>query len=197
MVDGTNPEQAIANPVTGVTIGEPRTDQPEGTARVTMRPGASGPPAHIHPETEERFEVVEGPIVFHIDGRERSLSAGTEVRVAPETAHTFRNETDGEVMFRVRTLPSNERLGEVVATLFGLAQEGETDEAGRPGLLQGAVMAEATIDDVYFADAPRGLQRSFGSVLGPIGRALGYSPTYEEYLTEEYWEGRTADPGDP
>lgn len=194
MSNGTTPEQAIANPVTGVTIGEPRTDQPEGTARVTMRPGASGPPEHVHPETEERFEVVEGPVVFCIDGRERSLSAGTEVRVAPETPHTFRNETDEEAVFRVRTVPANEQLGEVVATLFGLAQEGETDDTGRPGLLQGAVMAEATMDEVYFTGVPRDLQRAFGTVLGPVGRALGYRPTYEEYLTEEYWQTRDAEP---
>ena len=190
MTSGTVENAEISNPVTGVRIREPPADAPEGSADVHLDPGASGPPEHVHPDTEERFEVLDGDVVFRVDGRERTLEPGTTIRVAPGTAHTFRNDEDGDAAFRVRTLPANEQLGKVVATLFGLAQEGDTDPQGRPGVLQGAVMAAETIDDVYFTDVPYPVQRAVGTTLGPVGRALGYSATYERFLDEAYWQDR-------
>ena len=74
-----------------------------------------------------------------------------------------------------------------VATLFGLAAEGKTDADGRPSPLQAAVMAEATLDETYFADVPYPVQRALGDLLGPVGRALGYEATYERYTDEAFW----------
>lgn len=187
MASGATRPVELSNPVTGVRIRDPPGDAPEGSADIYLDPGAPGPAEHVHPDTEERFEVLRGPVVFRVDGRERALAAGTEIRVSPGTPHTFRNDSEDPTAFRVRTVPPNERLGEVVATLFGLAREGDVDHRGRPGLLQGAVMADETLDDVYFTAVPRPLQRAVGSVLGPVGRALGYDATYERYLDEEFW----------
>jgi mannose-6-phosphate isomerase-like protein (cupin superfamily) len=178
----------ISNPVTGVSIYD--VPDEEGVAEIRLAPGAQGPAAHVHRTTEERFEVSAGAVTFRIDGRERRLGPGTGVRVSPGTPHAFRNETGDEAVLRVRTLPPNDRLGEVVATLFGLAHDGEVDDEGRPGLLQSAAMARETLEETYFADAPFDLQRAFGEVVGPAARALGYRPTYERYLTEEFWRAR-------
>jgi mannose-6-phosphate isomerase-like protein (cupin superfamily) len=152
--DGSEAPRAIHNPVTGVTIRE-FTAGREG-AEIVLAPGADGPAPHVHPEIEERFEVLAGRPTFHVDGRERQIGPGADIWVSPGTPHAFGNPGDEPARIRVRTVPESERLGEVVATLFGLAVEGETDETGRPNPLQAAVMAETTLEETYFADVPDG-----------------------------------------
>jgi mannose-6-phosphate isomerase-like protein (cupin superfamily) len=189
-----DPPTAITNPVTGVTIRAADADGYD--ARVELPPGASGPPEHVHPTVEERFTVVEGPVRFRVDGRERTLPAGETVWVSPGTAHTFANPVGGPretgdptgAVLGVTTVPESERLAATVATLFGLAREGRTDDRGRPGLLQGAVMAEA-VPETRLAGVPAGLQRALGATLGPVGRALGYEATYDRHRRAAYWRG--------
>jgi len=179
---------AIVNPATGVTVR--RSGDGEADAvRIELAPGAGGPAEHVHPTIEERFEVVAGTPTFRIEGRERTLSPGRRLRVSPGTPHAFRNDADAPAVLRGRTVPESDRLGEVVATLFGLAQEGRTDERGRPGLLQAAVMAE-TVEETYPAGVPRPLQEAFGSLLGPVARALGYEATYDRHLEASFWRER-------
>lgn len=185
MTDDTDAPRAIHNPVTGVTIRE-FTDGRAG-AEIVLAPGADGPAPHVHPEIEERFEVLAGRPTFHVDGRERQVDPGADIWVSPGTPHAFGNDGDEVARIRVRTRPESERLGEVIATLFGLAVEGETDATGRPKPLQAAVMAEATLDETYFADVPYPVQRAFGELLGPVGRALGYEATYDRYTDEAFW----------
>jgi mannose-6-phosphate isomerase-like protein (cupin superfamily) len=180
----------VSNPVTGVSL----LDVPgeAGTAEIRLDPGAQGPAEHVHRTTEERFEVRDGTVTFRVDGRERRLGPGTEVRVSPGTPHTFRNETGETAAMRVRTVPSNDRLGAVVVTLFGLAHDGAVDSRGRPDFLQAMAMAEETLDETYFTGVPYGVQRALGGTFGPLARALGYEATQERYLDEAFWRGRAA-----
>ena len=57
---------------------------------MVLAPGASGPPAHTHDEPED-CTVVEGAVVFLLDGVERTFSAGDEIVIPPGCVHTFRN----------------------------------------------------------------------------------------------------------
>jgi mannose-6-phosphate isomerase-like protein (cupin superfamily) len=183
----------VTNPVTGVSVRE--ADAEGWDVEIRLAPGARGPAEHVHRTIEERFEVREGEVTFRIGGRERALGHGTEVRVSPGTAHGFSNDTGTEAVLLGRTVPESDELGRVVATLFGLAREGKTDDRGRPGFLQGAVIAEAALDETYFAGVPYGVQRAVGRVFGPVGRALGYRATYDRYLEESFlWaaDGETA-----
>ncbi|MFC6940803.1 cupin domain-containing protein [Salinirubellus sp. GCM10025818] len=179
----------IRNPVTGVSVAG--TDRAGWDVEIRLEPGASGPAEHVHRTIEERFEVCEGTATFRVDGRERALGAGTELRISPGTAHAFGNDADEEAVLLGRTVPENDELGRVVATLFGLASEGRTDDWGRPGFLQGAVIAEAALEETYFADVPYGVQRAVGRLFGPLGRALGYRATYDRYLEESFWRGES------
>jgi len=191
-MSGTGDDRVpVSNPVTGVSL----LDVPgeDGVAEIRLDPGAQGPAEHVHRTTEERFEVREGTVTFRVDGRERRLGPDTGVRVSPGTPHTFRNETDETATMWVRTVPPNDRLGEVVATLFGLAHDGAVDDQGRPGLLRAMAMAEATLDETYFTGVPYGVQRALGDTLGPVARALGYDATEEKYLDEAFWRARTSD----
>jgi len=69
------------------------------------RPGHRAP-EHVHPEMEERYEVVEGRAAFRIDGDERSAEAGEVVTVPPGTRHLAWNPTDAPVRLRVEFRPA-------------------------------------------------------------------------------------------
>lgn len=191
--DGGTDRLSVTNPVTGVTVREA---DPEGwDVEIRLAPGARGPAEHVHRSVEERFEVREGEATFRVGGRERALGPGTEIRVSPGTAHAFGNDADVETVLLGRTVPESDELGRVVATLFGLAREGRTDERGRPGFLQGAVIAEEAVDETHLAGVPYGVQRAVGRVFGPVGRALGYRATYDRYLEESFWRSGSEDGG--
>jgi len=46
-------------------------------------------PLHVHPEEEETFYVLEGEMLFHLDGHDRSLGAGGFVSVARGVPHAY------------------------------------------------------------------------------------------------------------
>ncbi len=193
---------AVFNPITGVRVRLPETvdrevlsaiggiptdgEDPEA-AEIELPAGAQGPPEHVHPTTEERFAVIEGTVTFRVNGSERRLERGASVRVSPGTEHTFGNDGDRPARLYARTVPESEALGEVVVTLFGLAVEGRTDDRGRPGLLQGAAIAES-VDETHLAGVPVAAQRLFGRTLGPVARAMGYRATYDRFLDRSFWE---------
>jgi quercetin dioxygenase-like cupin family protein len=190
---GENTPRSIANPITGVRItavvGPEATGGEYTESEVHLAPGADGPDEHVHREFEERFEVVSGRVTFSVGGRERTLGPGADVWVSRGTAHAFRNDTDDPAEMRVRTVPPGEG-GEILATLFGLAQDGRVDDEGQPDFLQTMVMAEADGGRTYFTDTPSPVQRALAEVFGPVGRALGYRATYERYLDAAFWEER-------
>lgn len=63
--------------------------------RATYPPESPFPPAHLHPEQDERFEVIEGTLTFVVDGEERVVAAGESIDVPRGSAHQVRNA--GEV----------------------------------------------------------------------------------------------------
>jgi quercetin dioxygenase-like cupin family protein len=72
---------------------------------------------HVHPEMEERYEVVAGQAAFRIGGEERTAGPGTAVVVPPGTPHLAWNPTDGEVRLRIEMRPAL-RWSQFVARLF-------------------------------------------------------------------------------
>lgn len=55
-------------------------------------------PPHVHPEAEERYEVLSGRLAVMVDGEWTELTAGESHTVPPGTVHSFRNETPVEVV---------------------------------------------------------------------------------------------------
>lgn len=149
-------------------------------------PGNDGPAEHVHPNYDERFEVVEGEYVFELDGETRVLEAGEEYTVGRGTPHAFRNESDAVASCLIETHPAGE-LQAVLSTLFGLAHDGRLRADGQPGFWQGMVLAEAYGDDTVFTSPPPVLQKAMATVFGPIGRLLGYRATYPEYEPDGFW----------
>jgi mannose-6-phosphate isomerase-like protein (cupin superfamily) len=75
-------------------------------------------PAHVHPEMEERYEVMSGTAAFHIgDTPERTAGPGEKVTVPPGTPHRAWNPTEEEVRLKVEFRPAL-RWEEFVVRLF-------------------------------------------------------------------------------
>lgn len=80
--------QVIDTPVAGdrIVFHETKADS-QGrrlVLEVIIKPGAQGPPEHIHPLQEERFEVLSGRVGARVGGNDRVLGVGDTLTVLPE-----------------------------------------------------------------------------------------------------------------
>jgi len=135
-------------------------------------------PLHIHLQCEERFEVVDGQLGVFLDGERRVLAVGEQVLIPPGTPHTFWNAGESELRFITDVRPSLQ-LQTYWETVFGLAEEGKVGKNGMPNLLQLAVVAP--LADSYAPNVPISMTNLAMTVLGGIGRLLGYKESYPQY----------------
>jgi quercetin dioxygenase-like cupin family protein len=78
-------------------------------------------PRHVHPEMEERWEVMQGRVGFCIGAMEKVVGPG-EIVVAPAgTPHWAWNADDSEVRLRIEMRPAL-RWQEFVERLFALSE---------------------------------------------------------------------------
>ncbi len=107
----------IENPRTGEQIEfEVRTPELLVMHSTWMRPGQRAI-AHVHPEMEERFEILAGRAAFRIDGAESIAEAGDVVVVPPGTLHLAWNPTTNVVRLRISMRPAL-RWAEFTERLF-------------------------------------------------------------------------------
>lgn len=94
------------------------------------RPGHRTP-EHVHPEMEERWQVLAGVAGFRVGGVEQMAGAGDVVVAASGIPHIGWNAGEEQVHVRIELRPAL-RWEEFVVKLFSLAREGRTDETGMP-----------------------------------------------------------------
>jgi quercetin dioxygenase-like cupin family protein len=181
-----------ANRVTGERAVVLRGDE-DGFGRsalvhLTVRPGGAVVGEHIHPTAEERFSVVAGRLATRIAGVDRVLGPGEEAVAAAGTPHDWWNDGDQEASVVVELTPPDPRFEQMIATLFGLANRGDTDARGRPAPLQMALTASEFSDVIRLTRPPIVVQRLAFAVLGAVGRRRGLQGTYPELLAPH---GRT------
>ena len=156
-------------------------------------PGNAGPAEHFHPTYDEHFDIVQGEFIITINGEEQRARAGEQLLVKKGTPHTFRCVGDRPGVTIVETRPAA-RTGEVIATLFGMAHEGTLTPQGQPRFLQAMVIGSEYADDTVFTNPPPGIAIPIAKALAPIGRFLGYRPTYAKYLEETFWIAHVEQP---
>jgi quercetin dioxygenase-like cupin family protein len=171
----------IENPVTGERIVFHQTSrETQGEAVVIetfVQPHGFVAAAHVHPKQEERFEVVSGRLGLKVGGEEIVASPGETLTIPAGTPHLFWNAGKDEVRFRCEVRPALQ-FEQLLETMFALAAAGKTNKKGMPNPLRLAVIARAHFDVVRLPFPPALVQR-IGLALGaPLGRLLGYRPTY-------------------
>jgi quercetin dioxygenase-like cupin family protein len=125
----------LVNPITGERIVFRKTAaDTEGTLLEMddfwTQPGHRAP-AHIHPEMQERWEIVAGTACFRIAGDERIAGPGEIVVAAPGVAHQAWNPTVEPVHVRIQMRPAL-RWETFVERLFALASDSPRSERGTP-----------------------------------------------------------------
>jgi quercetin dioxygenase-like cupin family protein len=174
--------QSITNRVTGETLVFRTTSADTGGERVVVEtfvePNGAVAAAHVHPAQEERFEVLAGELEFRLGKRTLVAKPGDRVLVPAGTPHRFRNVGEETAHFVCEVTPA---LGfeQLIETMFSLAEDGKVNRKGMPSPLRLAVIAKHHFGDVQLPFPPAWLQK-LGLALGaPLGRLLGYRPTYE------------------
>jgi quercetin dioxygenase-like cupin family protein len=173
--------QIIENPVTGESLRFLKTSRDTNgesvVVEVTVRPDGFVAAAHMHPEQSEHFQILEGLVGFRLGREKMELQAGESVLVEPGTAHKFWNAGDTPARFVTVVRPALQ-FEQLIETMYGLAADGKTNKKGMPNPLRLAVIAKEHFDDVRLPFPPVALQRAGLALGAPIGRMLGYTPTY-------------------
>ena len=177
--------EMFENPVTGervvVRVGTEESGGELLVADLYVRPGGAVAGEHVHARIEEWFTVQEGRIGFRLDGRESIARPNVRLHLPAGVAHDWWNAGEEEARVVVEVRPGA-RFEEMIKNLYGLAQDGKTDEKGMPSLLQAALFAREFEDVLWFTKPPRPVQKVLFTALAPVARFLGYKGSYPEYV---------------
>ena len=174
--------QSLTNPVTGETLVFRTTSAETNGERVIVEayvePDGAVAAAHVHPAQEECFDVLAGELEFRIRRQTFVARAGDRVLVPAGTPHRFRNIGRETAHFTCEVRPALgfERL---IDTMFSLAADGKVNKKGMPNPMRLAVIARHHFGDVRLPFPPAWVQRVGLAFGAPLGRLLGYAPTYE------------------
>jgi quercetin dioxygenase-like cupin family protein len=172
----------IHNPVTGERITflatSADTDGEAVVIETVVQPDGFVAAAHVHPSQSERFAVAEGTLGLKVGGEKLTLGPGEVAVVEAGTTHKFWNAGDEPVRFVCEVRPALQ-FESLLETMFALAADGKTNRKGLPNPLRLAVIAKAHFDTVRLPLPPAWTQAAGLALGAPLGRLLGYGPTYE------------------
>ena len=169
--------EVIHNPATGETVTFLVTAADSGgrLLRVDMTSERSSGPKHLHPKITETWDVKEGTLHLEVRGQDHVLAAPARHTVPMAAPHSFRS--DGPIHSVTDYEPAL-RYEDFLVTIYNLAAAGKTNKQGMPNLLRSAVIAQAYRDEYALPFPPLPVQRVLFALLAPLGRLLGYKPTY-------------------
>jgi quercetin dioxygenase-like cupin family protein len=174
--------QIISNPVSGERITFRRTaaDTDGELLEFDLELAADGrvPGAHVHPEQEERFHVLEGTMKFRLGMRTIVAHAGDSVAVPAGRVHKFSNGGDGPARARVQVVPALD-MEELLCTTTQLAHEGKVMRSGMPKPLHLALFVQRFRREVRAPFPPAWMVRAVLGPLAALARRRGHAVRYE------------------
>ena len=144
-------------------------------------PHSKEPIAHYHPRQEEDFTVLAGALTIRINGQLKVLYAGDRLHIAPNNVHAMWNNSDEKTLVNWKVKPAI-NTEYFMETLAGLAADDKTDDTGKPGILQIALIADKFSNVVRLAKPPYTVQKIVFKLLTPFAYIAGYRPVYRQYL---------------
>lgn len=152
-------EGEVARPSPGEKIVCIRSGQSGGPFifDLELAPGAGRPPTHTHDEGDEIIEVLEGEIVFRVNGVKRHLRAGESITLTPNDRHTFWNPSKTETL-RAR-VTHGARFERLIA---------------QPDMM--SMVMYLSFVDPGSSRATSSLVRTLGRIVGWFGRLRGVKP---------------------
>jgi quercetin dioxygenase-like cupin family protein len=137
---------------------------------MTVGPGGFVAGEHLHPELEERFQILAGKIDLSIDGRREIVAAGEERVVPKNTRHVWKNGSNEELKVILQFRPAG-TMEYFLESVFALAEAGKTNAQGLPHPLQVAVLFREFRGDMK---VPNPFLDFLLKILAPFGHLLGY-----------------------
>jgi len=168
--------QTITNPVSGerITFLETAADTDGELLAIDLELSPDGhvPGMHRHPSQEERFEVLEGRMVFRLGMRRVVAEAGDVVTVPPGAVHKFANGSDAPARARVEIRPALDMEG-LLETSVALARAGRTNRKGMPKPVELALFTRAYEAEVAAPFPPPAVVRALMAPLRWYGQRRG------------------------
>jgi quercetin dioxygenase-like cupin family protein len=173
--------QVIENPVSGEKITFLQTSRDTGgellEIELELAPDGHVPGAHVHPEQEERFHVLEGTMKFRRGLRRITAGPGETVVVPAGTVHQFSNAGDETARVRVEVTPALD-MEQLFETTVELALEGNTTRKGMPKPLHLALFVRRFEREVRAPFPPAAVVRALMAPLAALGRRRGHAERY-------------------
>jgi mannose-6-phosphate isomerase-like protein (cupin superfamily) len=173
--------QTIENPVSGekITFIQTAADTDGELLEIELElsPDGAVPGAHIHPEQEERFEIVEGKMAFRMGLKKIVAGPGDVVTVPAGARHKFSNGGDEPVEVRVEVRPAL-KMEDLLCNTVALATEGKTNRKGMPKPVHLALFVREYENEVRAPFPPPAVVRALMAPLAAIGRARGHAERY-------------------
>jgi quercetin dioxygenase-like cupin family protein len=173
--------QIIENPVSGERIEFLRTaGNTDGELlefELTLAPDGRVPGAHVHPEQEESFHVIEGTMRFRLGLRTIVAEAGETVVVPAGRVHKFSNGGDSEARVLVQVTPALD-MEDLLVTTAELAHEGKVLRSGMPKPLHLALFVSRFRREVRAPFPPAPVVRALMAPLAAVARKRGHGARY-------------------
>ena len=168
----TETQQAIEDPIHRVSYTFERDG--ENIWVHTLFDDGAHLPEHFHPNSEERWEAVDGALRVKLDGEWRDLRPEDgPVAVLPNMRHELKNESGRPVRGRTECIPAL-HLEEFLIETARAAQEGLYNKRNMPTSWRGAVWAAALAqrfrDETVMTSPPPAVQRIFTPLLARFAR---------------------------
>jgi quercetin dioxygenase-like cupin family protein len=173
--------QIIHNPVTGERIEFLRTAADTGGELLELElelaadGGVAG--AHVHPEQEERFDVLEGTMRFRLGTRTIVATPGATVVVPAGRVHRFSNAGGGPARVRVEVAPALD-MEELLCTTVALAREGNVRPSGMPKPMHLALFVRRSRREVRAPFPPAPVVHALMAPLTALARRRGHAERY-------------------
>ena len=173
--------QIIHNPISGERIQFLQTAQDTDGAllefELQLTPDGKVPGAHVHPEQEERFQVLEGTMKFKLGFKTIVAGPGESVTVPAGARHKFANGGDCTARVRVQVEPALD-MEQLLETTAELAHEGNTLRSGMPKPLHLALFVQRFKREVRAPFPPAWMVRVLMAPLAAIARKRGHAERY-------------------
>ncbi len=173
--------QTIENPVSGERIVFRKTAADTGGELLEidlhLSPDGHVPGAHVHPEQEERFEIVSGTMKFRMNGKTIHAGPGETVVVPAGKVHNFANDGDEPAHVRVTMEPAL-KMEELFETSVSLAEQGRVTKSGMPKPLDLALFVERFQDEARAPFPPHAIVMAVLAPIRWIARKRGLSSRY-------------------
>jgi len=133
---------------------------------------------HYHPHQENRFTILEGNLLFMIDGEEKLAKVGDVISIPKNIPHSFYNSGNTDARYIQEFFPAL-KIDHLFETFFALARDGKLNKGGAPNIFRSSLILLHFKNEIRLAQPSWTLQKIFFILLSPIGKLMGYKAFYQ------------------